>query len=237
MRSRLIAATGVAKTRPERGARTTPRITPDSTWTVSWVQTSSSPAPSARCSRDREVDAASRLRGVDRDDDRLLAELPGVGDHIVLAQQECERAAAQRRPLLAEGDQALEFVEQVGVPGAGLVPGEGAAVGRVVAAGHADLVAVVDRRGAGVGHLEERRQPQGRLIAVRQREEPGHVVAAQQVQHARRDVRVIEAEQLLDRLPERLAPGRVQGPEARPGQLVAIDVSPMKNAMQARVNR
>ena len=37
----------------------------------------------------------------------------------------------------------------------GLVPGKGAAVGRVVPALHADLVAVIDRRGAGIGHLED----------------------------------------------------------------------------------
>ncbi len=100
--------------------------------------------------------------------------------------------------LVPEGDQALELVEEVVVPGVGLVPGEGAAVVGVVAAGEADLVAVVDRRGAGEGHLEEGRQAERRGVAPGEVEEAGDVVAPQQVHHHGGRVRVVVREELLD---------------------------------------
>ena len=70
-------------------------------------------------------------------------------------------------------------MSQVSTP----VPGERTAVGRVVAAGHADLIAVIDRRRTRIGHLEQGRQPKRRLVAAGQGEEPRHVVAPQQVEH------------------------------------------------------
>ena len=158
-----------------------------------------------KMARQKDIDVARAGRGVHGDDEGLITELAGVGDHVVGGVKEIEGAATERGVGLAEGDQPLEFVEQIEIPRVGVVPGEGPSVGRVVTAGHADLVAVIDRRGAGVGHLEERREAQGRLIAVRERDEPGHVVAAEQVEHHGRDVRVIEPDAAARSRCERLA--------------------------------
>ena len=174
---------GVASTRPDRGPSSTPRSFPCSTGTVRFDHACSRHGPVGQDSPDREVGPARHSRGIDRHDDRLIAQLPGVGDDLVVGVQEPERAAPEGRPSPPQGDQPLELVQQVGVPGLRLVPGERPPVGRVVAAGHADLVAVVDRRGAGIRHLEQRRQPQRRSIAAGQRDEPRHVVAVEQVEH------------------------------------------------------
>ena len=77
--------------------------------------------------------------------------------------QKLERTAPQCGRSRRRAIRPLKFVQEVAVPALGLVPGEGTAVGRIVAARHADLIAVIDRRRAGIGHLKQGRQPAARL--------------------------------------------------------------------------
>ena len=223
---------------PSAGRSSRPRIIPASTPHRSCVQTSSSRAPPARwpvrrrSTRRVAGPALSAMTNVSSPSCRRKANTSSCGV------QERERAAAQRGMGFRSAISRWNSWSRRGPRSSVLCQGNAAAVGRVVAAGHADLVAVVDRRGAGVGHLEERRQPQGRLVAPGQREEPGHVVAVEQVQLHGGDVRVIEAEQPLDRLrgtPRRRS-GRASGSSSWPSSSRST-ASPMKKAMQARVNR
>ena len=71
------------------------------------------------------------------------------------------------------------------------MPGEGRPAAGVVGAGHADLVAVVDARRAGHGHLEEYRQAQSAGIAVDHPGEAGGIVAVNQVQLRQGDLPIV----------------------------------------------
>ena len=103
---------------------------------------------------------------------------------------------------------------------AGRVGGVRGARRRVVAAGHPDLVAVVDARRARQRQLRERGEPDGRQVVAADRADPGRVVAAQQVQLDRDDVRVVGAELVLDAVEE--APAVVVA-DPRPHVHVGVD--------------
>ena len=78
----------------------------------------------------------------------------------------------------------------------GLVPRERAAIGGVVATAEADLVAVVDRRCARQGALQQGRHPQRRVVPADHREGPRRVVRADEVELDRDDVGVVDTEQI-----------------------------------------
>src|SRR5690606_8420569 len=65
-------------------------------------------------------------------------------DHGALHGEDAGGAAPERVQLAPQPAQGADEREQVLVPGGAVLPGEGPAVVRVVAAPHADLVAVVD---------------------------------------------------------------------------------------------
>ena len=72
----------------------------------------------------------------------------------------------------------------------------------VVAAGHPDLVAVVDARRPRERHLGDGRQPDRRRVAAADRQDAGRVVAPEQVQLHGGDRRVVGAEQVVDPVEE-----------------------------------
>ena len=100
---------------------------------------------------------------------------------VVVAHQGPHIAAAERGVRLAHGDQLL--VEGQHVVAGDLVPLHGPTVVGVLGALHAELVAVVDHRGAGVDHLEEDRFLGAGGVAAGLGHEAGHVVAAEDVEH------------------------------------------------------
>ena len=102
-----------------------------------------------------------------------------------------EAGSVARRRVIARTDRAT------GVP-APLVPWEGPAVLRIVAAAEPDLVApVVDARRARERHLEERRQPDARDVRItKDRPQPRGIVRPDQVELDRHDVRVVGRREL-----------------------------------------
>ncbi len=133
---------------------------------------------------------------------------------------------AQRRVLVAERDERLERAPQLLVP-AGLFPGEGAAVVRVVAARHADLVAVVDAGSTREGEHQQRRQHHRLPVAAGERRQARGVVGGEQVQvgavgvlrvHVQQALDVVAVGRCVHRRVHRIAHGLGQpGPDQLPG--------------------
>ena len=69
-------------------------------------------------------DPAGRAGCVEGDDQRFVFELAGMGELVIARSDDLVAASPQRGTGSAQGDQSLEFVQQVGVPGLGMVPGE-----------------------------------------------------------------------------------------------------------------
>ena len=98
------------------------------------------------------------------DDGRGLAALARavVGQHLVVEREGLDLAVDHKRQRTAHGRGVLDDRERVEVVQV-LLFGHGAAVARVSKALQAVLVAVVNRRHAGEGHLHERREPKAAL--------------------------------------------------------------------------
>ena len=147
------------------------------------------------------VERARRRAAVDRDDRRAVRSLPLERERAgsVVREQDAEVSVRQGRHVLPQRRERAVVVGQRRVRGAARVgPRIRAPVVRIVGAGHADLVAVVDRRRARYGELEQRRELQprlarsdvGRVALLRRRrrrpgrehpEQPRGVVAVEQV--------------------------------------------------------
>ncbi len=97
-----------------------------------------------------------------------------------------------------------------------LVPRESGAALRIVAAGQADLVAVVDARGTGHRHLEQRRQPDALRVAAEQAAQPRRVVRTEQVELDGDDVGVVGRGQVGDLPGEGWAVERTDGDRELP---------------------
>src|SRR5262245_50363886 len=137
----------------------------------------------------RGIVSSGPLRGSQRADDRLGPTLPGVNEHVIFGLENLERPTAKGGSRLPERNVALEVMEHLAVPGFRRVPRKGPPVVGIVGTFHADLVAVVDRWGTGVGHLEERRQSKRGLVTTCQGQKPRHVAAVALVHMYGGDIR------------------------------------------------
>jgi len=99
---------------------------------------------------------------------------------------------------LAQGDRLPRDLPQLALQGLQAIPGDGVAAGRLVAAGQAQLVAVVDARRAGQRHLAQRRQPERTGVFPGHGQEARRVVAAQQIKLGLHDLPVVERDRFLD---------------------------------------
>src|SRR5690606_39761411 len=104
--------------------------------------------------------------------------------------------------LAAKPCQAPDERAELVVPAALLVPGHRAAVVRVVAARHADLVAVVDARCAGQAEHQQVREPDRRLVAAQRGRHARRVVRAEQVELAVDGARRVAPQELAYRRSE-----------------------------------
>ena len=117
-----------------------------------------------------QVDSAGFAADVEDRDNAFPIKIAGDGDYTVGSPEELEPAASQSGPLPTQGNQSLKLVQKLAVPAFGLVPGKGTPVGRIVAAGHADFIAVINRRRTRINHLKQGpRSRQGRLVVSRLR--------------------------------------------------------------------
>ena len=113
----------------------------------------------AEVARERDVGDLRRAGSVQDDDRGAGADLPAVRGHVgrVVGEERPEVAGRQGRNALAQARQGLVVGEERRVRRAPEVgPGIRPPIVGIVVAGHADLVAVIDRRGAGHGELDER---------------------------------------------------------------------------------
>ena len=181
---------GVARTLPERGASARSRSMPPSTRATSCAQHSARTVWSGtRPSSGRSSRRASRAALIS-DDDRLIAELTCDGDHLVARPQKPERAAPQCPSAGGAARSASESRARAACPRCRACARESRRdwPGR-------DRPSCRSRRRSRStvrpdkiiwNSVASRRAD---LIAARQREEPRHVVAAQQVEHHGRHVR------------------------------------------------
>ena len=123
----------------------------------------------------------------------------------------------------AQSDAALDKRMQILIPLA-RIPGKPGPAAGVVPAFQTDFVAVVDAGRAGIGHLEQRRQAIGRIVAPGQGPETGRIVAAQQVELHLVDRRLVQAQDPCDLTGKSLVVQGLDAMVAAAGHLFAQQV-------------